>query len=578
MMGRALRFAHSHGHTYLVWPGHGLAVVYRLDDDLIGRPVAAVGYCKDAPLYGLTAEMLPPAQRSLIGNDRFNALFRWADANGDGLVQPDEMTVARVAQTYHGYWGPWIEDDLTLWFPGAGSGVWRVPVESWTPDGVPIYQAPASQRPLFRPLGNCVHAMPSAAGGPGKQSVYVLERHGGNEQTAAGADWMAISRYALDGKRRWAYRRTWTDFALEAPLARPGDVVGAMKFVGQATCDDGLELVAVNGYFGQFNLVSGDGLWVGSLCHDNRYGPKADATTIWPENFSGFFFRSPRDRKFYLLAGDTDARLWEITGLDTLKRAKAPLTLSAADRRLAEAAAAARAAVTGVKPPLRLARRPGLGIDGNLTGWDPAAFTAWDAGGGRRVRAALAYDDNNLYAAFEVRGGTAMINGGKDAALLFKTGDTCEVMLGADPAADPKRTRPAPGDTRLVFSSLGGRPVAVLLQPVAPPGRGGAPRLFSSPTGAEPFARVMLLGDAQVAIVRGGGLYRLEAAVPWRALGYPPAPGASLRGDLGVLFSDPGGSRTVYRSYLFNQDTAIVNDLPSEARLEPAKWGRVDVE
>jgi hypothetical protein len=37
-----------------------------------------------------------------------------------------------------------------------------------------------------------------------------------------------------------------------------------------------------------------------------------------------------------------------------------------------------------------------------------------------------------------------------------------------------------------------------------------------------------------------------------------------LSGDAGVIFSDPGGGLSVRRAYLFNQDTAIINDLPTK--------------
>jgi hypothetical protein len=571
-MGRSLRFAHAQGRDFVVWPGHGIALIYRLGKDLVARPVAAVGYLKDLPLYGVKADWFPPGQRANFEADRFAALFRWVDRNGDTKVQPEEMTSAKVPQVYHGYWGPWVEEDLTLWFPGAATGAWRLPVKEWLPEGVPVYPDPADQRPLFATLGECVHAM------PGKEGVYVLERKGGNGQTAAGAEWMAVSRYTPGGRRLWAYRRTWTDFGLEAPLFRPGDVIGAMKFLGTATLDSGLELLAVNGYFGQFSLLSGEGLWVGALSHDNRYGPKADATTIWPENFSGFLFRHRGNGKVYLMAGDTDARIWEITGLETIRTSALRVDITPADRERALAAAAQRRAATGEAVPIALRPAGSIAVDGQVDEWDKGAFVTIDAGGGRSARAALAYDAASLYAAFDVADDSPMANAGTDAALLFKTGDTAEVMLATDPQADPRRSKPVAGDQRLLFSVLAGKPVAVLYQPVAPAGLAPAPRDFRSPTGAETFARVLCLETARVVIGRSERGYRLEAAVPLAELGLKPVPGTALRGDLGVIFSDAGGSRNALRAYRFNSDTAIVNDIPSEARLQPAQWGAVRVE
>ncbi|MBI5832690.1 MAG: hypothetical protein HZB16_10335 [Armatimonadetes bacterium] len=553
-MGRSLRFAHAGGRDYLVWPGHGIAIVYLLRADLTAQPVAAVGYLKDAPLYGFQPEWFSPEQRPLYERERFGSLFRWADTNGDGQVQADEMLAAKAPQVYHGYWGPWVEDDLTLWFPGAASGAWRLAPESWLANGAPVYPAPAAQKPLLATLGNCVHAMPASDG------VYVLERRGGNEQTAAGAEWMAVSLYGVDGTRRWAYRRVWTDFALEAPLYRPGMVIGAMKFIGRATLASGLEVVAVNGYPGQFNLLAHDGLWIGALCHDNRYGPKADAGTVWPENFSGWFFRNRNDGKVYLMAGDTDARCWEITGLDTIARAQQPLTLTAADHELAVAAARARQA-TAARAPLAIARRGAT--------WDETRQVSVEVDGRRSYKVALAYDATSLHVRFDVRDDSPLANAGRDDALLFKTGDAADMMLAQGDGSAP---------LRLLFSVLDGTPVAVVYQPKTPPGLAEARREFSSPTGSESFARVARLAGAKVTLTREAAGYRLEATVPLAELGLTLAAGQKLRGDVGVIFSDAGGSRNALRSYWFNQDTAIVNDLPSEARLQPAKWGAVNVE
>jgi hypothetical protein len=87
-----------------------------------------------------------------------------------------------------------------------------------------------------------------------------------------------------------------------------------------------------------------------------------------------------------------------------------------------------------------------------------------------------------------------------------------------------------------------------------------------------------MLPDAQVAIARTDKGYTLEAAVPLKALGFAPKPGLLTRGDVGVIFSDPGGSRNVLRAYYANKETAIVNDIPTEARLEPQKWGVLKTE
>ncbi len=567
-MGRALKFRHLRGGTYIVHTGRGAVVVYRLRDDLVAEPLCATGDCGHLRFH------LPKWFLDKL-NPKPNQTFRWVDKNGDTLVQLDEFDIEPIPTTVRNYWGPWVDDDLGLWC-SRGNEVFHVQVKEWLPNGVPVYPMPSEQKPLFKALGDKVHYVM-----PGEDCVYVLEQKGGGAR-GSGAQWQAISCYTLDGRRRWAYRRAWLGFGLEAPLARPGDVVGAMKFIGRVTLPRFLRrdirLVAVNGYFGQFNILSSEGLWVASLCKDNRYGPVADSTTIWPENFSGFLFRNRRNGRVYLIAGDTDARIWEITGLDSIRIREVAFSITERDHRLALKAAMRRRGGAGEVPPLVVRKGLRVKVDGDPAEWNLAKRgAALELGGQVRARVGLARDETNLYLVYDVADPSPMKNYGKDFALLFKTGDACDLMLATDPAADPKRTEPAAGDIRLLFSVLEGKPVAVIYRPVVV-GRGGAARTFSSPVAAVRFDHVAVVKEARVAVSRREGRYVLEAAVPLSALGWRPEAGLVTRGDVGVIFSDAGGSRNVLRLYYANKETAIVNDIPSEARLTPDKWGVLRVE
>ncbi|MCX7598521.1 MAG: hypothetical protein N2512_06580, partial [Armatimonadetes bacterium] len=568
-MGQAFRFRHHNGEHYLAHAGRGGVVIYRVMD-YVAQPVSAVIPGSALPLHGLTKIDLPEALREDFWRDPWPYAFWWADENGDGLLQEAEMVFDRVEKFWGLYWGAWVDKDFTIW-SARGPDLWRVPVQEWR-KGVPIYPKPSEQQPLFSlaPGTEIQEVMPDG------DSVYLLEQHGGDAY-GKGAKWMGICRYSLDGKRQWAYRRAWLGFGLEAPLSKPGDVVGAMKFIGKAALDSGIALFGVNGYFGQFNLLTADGLWVAALCKDNRYGPPADETTVWPENFSGFLFRNPEDGKVYLMAGDTDLRVWEVTGLESLRQAQADFRINEADHQKAVQAAARRQGLTAQVAPIRMARasKP-VTVDGTLAEWDMGKAVEIKAGD-RGAKVALSYDDTWLLAAFDVRDDSPMLNSAKDFALAFKGGDCCEVFLGLDASADPRRTRPGPGDTRLIFTVLDGKGVCVLYQPVLREGE-RAPRLFSSPVSAEAFDRVVLVESAQVAVAPIAGGYILEAAVPLAALGWAPKPGTVLKGDVGIIYSDAGGSRNSFRVDYANKDTAIVNDIPSEARLEPSKWGLIRIE
>jgi len=576
--GRGLLFRHVRGNTYLIHGGRGGIVIYRLGGDLVAQPVAALGAGRSLHLFGFTAEDIPESLRVQFQRTGRPFGYCWSDLNGDGLVQQEELVIERVPGFDAVFWlyrGTWVDDELTIWTAEQFKKgvVWRLPVRKWLPGGVPVYDRPGEQKPAFTVLGKSVIDSVMGDG----DSVYVLEQEGGNAQ-GSGAKWMAVSRYALDGRRLWAYRRAWLGFALESPLFQPGCVIGALKFIGKAKLDNGMKLIAVNGYYGQFNLLTDTGLWVAALAKDKRYGPPADEYVIWPENFSGFFFRNQQNGKFYLIAGDTDARIWEVRGLETVRTAQMELTLTQEDHKEALQVAARLHGVPPEQGPLRLGRvAEAVRVDGNLREWDMSKAAALEGGAARSAKVQLAYDEQNLYAAFEVVDASPMANKGEDYGLLFKTGDACDVMLATEPGAEPGRMQPAAGDVRLLFSVLEGKPVCVLYEPIL---RGGERqfRLFTSPGGAVPFDRVAVLEAARVALVRKRNGYTLEAALPLKALRFAPRPGTTTRGDVGVIFSDAAGSRAVLRLYYANKDTAIVDDIPTQARLEPLKWTIVTVE
>ena len=101
---------------------------------------------------------------------------------------------------------------------------------------------------------------------------------------------------------------------------------------------------------------------------------------------------------------------------------------------------------------------------------------------------------------------------------------------------------------------------------------------FSSPWRTMHFDRVTRVDDVTVATAPTNGGYAVEASVPWSRLGVTPKAGLVLKGDVGVLMGDQGGTITVARHYWSNQATNLVNDVPGEAELQPALWGAFTLE
>jgi hypothetical protein len=552
------------------------------------QPCASLGFSPCVPVMPWGNEesgfgMIPNPEQWL-GPDKWKAVWdagakgfchpmqlwhRWIDRNDDGIVQATELSVERRDWSDVNVFSiAGVDAELTLWGQ-MGTQVYRVPVTGFTEHGVPLYPERRAITPLFAKLSRADASIWKDTTRP---RVYGFDAKGGDSRMRG--EYAAVSCYDVDGKLRWLYRDTWLNFASDAPFWKPGYVIGVGKIIGQADLENGVSLLVMPGYYGDYSMLSTEGLWVHQFCQDNRLGGGAGPDSVFIENMTGIFYRNAQNGKVYLIGGDIDARVWEVTGLETIRTAETPLTITAGEFAAASAAAS-RTKSAVVLGPIALGKAGKLTIDGKTTDWAFDRAVTIDAGVGRGAKVALAYDATYLYAAFKVDDRSPLVNTATDSALLFKGGDLCDVMLAADPTAAPVRVKPATGDSRLSFSVLNGKPLCVLYQAksTGPP----APKSFRSPTGEELFERVLVVETAKVAVQRTESGYELEAAVPLAELGFTPIAGQATRGDVGVLFGTDGGGRTILRAYYANNDTMTVEDVPTEARLTPAKWTTVEV-
>ena len=88
---------------------------------------------------------------------------------------------------------------------------------------------------------------------------------------------------------------------------------------------------------------------------------------------------------------------------------------------------------------------------------------------------------------------------------------------------------------------------------------------------------VKILDTAKLAIDRQGDRYSLRATVPLAELGFAPTVGQTYRGDFGVIYSDRAGRIDELRMYWCNPVTGMVNDLATEAQIQPQFWGKFEL-
>jgi hypothetical protein len=201
------------------------------------------------------------------------------------------------------------------------------------------------------------------------------------------------------------------------------------------------------------------------------------------------------------------------------------------------------------------------------------------AGDDEVARVWLWSDATNLHLHYHVIDPSPLQNAGTEWKTLFKTGDSVDLQLGLNADAEPKRTEPVVGDIRVLLTRTKDGPTAVLYRYRVEGAQ--TPERFWSPTGETTVDSIDKLVDAHIEVKEVEGEYDLRAAIPWKELAgkeYSAPEKLTLRGDVGVLLSDPNGQVTVERIYWSNKDTAVVADVPSEIRLHPDKWFELQVE
>jgi hypothetical protein len=553
--GRVLTASNSH-----------VQVVAELKDGAL-HPLAAVGEINELTrrqgMYtGAIARKIEQLKRAgtktdAKGNPTPGIAFIWTDQNGDGIAQDSEF-VWRDKLQWGGYWGTNIGTDLAIYMQSRGS-VYRLPVTSWTSHGAPIYTFESATTIPYS--GNAEHV---SALDDGTLIVNAKPR-------LLGID-------IATGQQTWSYPNPWEGVQGShiAGVPAPGRLIGPLSITGSANLGGEVGTVfAMNGNLGQHFLMTSDGLWIGSVLRDWRLAKVEDMYTVPDEDFGGYFWRDQASGEVFLEAGKTEYRLYRMTGLDTIRRSEgrfallSPISTKGHTRAAAELQNIPTAGIPRIDPPQT--------ISGRLEDFPKSLrFTEVVADAGSKFRFALAHDQENLYLAYDVTADRPFQNGGHDMKQMFTTGDCVDLMLGVDPKADPRRKEGAAGDKRLLLTLMDGKPLAVLYDQVDPASHWPVP--FLSPARAVYFAAVRPLLDVRIAVTRNKTGYVLTAAIPLATLGIKPGASATLSGDAGVIFGSESGNGARLRLYWSNKETAITSDIPSEAALAPANWGRFHFE
>jgi hypothetical protein len=506
-----------------------------------------------------------------VRQQRAAGWFAWSDKNGDGQVQPNELTFGKREK--NGWPGRVsLNPDLSVNI-GFNNEVLRLAPRQVLENGVPLYDA--------------ADAVQSAdlKGVDASRGAEILVS--GNRMVLTGGPILGLE----NGKPQWLYHSRWP--SLHAGHSAPrqpeysGELLATTRLLGTPVKVGDETLWAINSDKGVIYLFTIDGFFVATL---GRYPGEAPPWNM-PEakrnmalsdvNFNSEHFwptlNQTPDGKVYLVAGKEHSSLVRIDGLDTLRRLPTS-TLRVTDAMLAEARTFAMQ-----RSNARMADEDALQVkisdtaptlDGDLREWSDADWVNVD----NETRAALAVSGDTLYAALKTTRDRLLDNAGGDITTLFRGGGALDLQLATSENADAKRQNAVAGDERLLIAQANGKTVAALFRPVAPGAAKPVP--YSSPQRTITIDRVddvsnqirIVAGRTQEATKRRPMMLRTyEVAIPLTALGLQPRAALTLRGDIGVLIGQNG--ETVARSYWHNKAGGIVSDVPSEAELKPNLWG-----
>ena len=182
---------------------------------------------------------------------------------------------------------------------------------------------------------------------------------------------------------------------------------------------------------------------------------------------------------------------------------------------------------------------------------------------------ALARDADTLYLAYRVDDDTPLVNLGENWQTLFISGDCVDLMLAANPKANPTVGSPRPG-TSGCCSACSTTSRSQCAIPAS--GTGGKEPGHAHGRAAR-RDREAVLGQSRRAsrrpVLHRGGRGPVQGA----GAGSKTGEGAARR--CRVIYSDETGHNRSLRLYYYNRKTKMIADLTTEATLQPAEWGTI---
>jgi len=302
LMGQNFEFVKIGNGTYAY---DGFGGVYKVEKD---RLKAFAYFAESMPNWGM-----------LTGQ----AVF-WVDRNADGQINTTEIREVKG-----------FKPDLVCtfgggFFKGGAFVLGRKTIISKGVDnmGLPIYEGTESY-PDYAFLGNGseikifsnrVDTYPSVMSD--YKELYTITSLPASDGSRDGGGKEGVYKFNQSGKILWRYPKLGLGFGLTKGLSKPGDLFGAQRFIGLIQFSESSlgEVIGVGCSRGYFGFLDHEGLFIDQIGHDLGSAPKADFDVFQITNFGGYVFRHPKTGKVYLFCGDTDGRILELQGWESIQK------------------------------------------------------------------------------------------------------------------------------------------------------------------------------------------------------------------------------------------------------------------
>ena len=366
----------------------------------------------------------------------------------------------------------------------------------------------------------------------------------------------------------------------DAPAARRGQIIAAFRANGVVEDIPGLgSITAIGGDRGEWFLMSLDGMYISNICQDIKGNLTLDDTLIGGESFGGYIWRDELTQKVLVQLGGASYRIMEVTGLETCVLEKQ--TINVTDEQIKEGVLIAqKRQQSGHAEPsrLRIARVRNVPSSAPPV-MQPLSQPLMDGATDVRVvaegnpgqwwRAAMAIKHKDLVVAWQVSDASPWRNGEQRFTHAFIGGDCVDMKLNV----------PRMGPIRLLVAPIKGKPMAAYSQVKEQDGAESVTyAVANNLANATKLGQVRRVDAVNVKAATGFNTYTLLVTIPLAELGLEGVRGKEISGVLGVIYSDPSGTNRAARLYWHDKSTGMVNDVPTEARLDSKKWGPIDID